>query len=266
MTNEQIQRIYNTKMRNIMLKNARREQDQDDADRAAIMKQQADNAKTSQKLALLGMYKDLKDSYDIGMVSATYGDEGDITEAGRPLKFTRKDPRSIGEVITQPKETLKRLLPGGQYEKTEGYKKFQAKEKRGEYIEETFESPEFLAKKEAFKKDALSWEADELKFKKEQRGYQAEYELLEEEKQRAAIELEANRKLTEQQLAVRRKLGHLPKNWLENYESIMGENKQDPYTDEQRKDYMGPQYNIWDSQIENNKNRRPYDLRPPMEY
>ena len=38
------------------------------------------------------------------------------------------------------------------------------------------------------------------------------------------------------------------------------------YTDKQRQPYMQPQRNAWDSQIENNKNRRPYDLRPPMEY
>ena len=40
----------------------------------------------------------------------------------------RKDPRSFGEVIAQPKETAKRLLPGGMYEETEGYKEFQVKE------------------------------------------------------------------------------------------------------------------------------------------
>jgi len=38
------------------------------------------------------------------------------------------------------------------------------------------------------------------------------------------------------------------------------------YTDKQRQPYMEPQMNTWDSQIENNKNRRPYGLRPPEIY
>ena len=49
----------------------------------------------------------------------------------------------------------------------------------------------------------------------------------------------------------------------------VSENYQNPnqFTDEQRQPYMkSPKRNAWDSQIENNKNRRPYDLRPPEIY
>ena len=61
MTNEQIQRIYNTKMRNIMLKNARIKQEQDDADRVAFQKQQETSAKINLALTAANMYKDLTD-------------------------------------------------------------------------------------------------------------------------------------------------------------------------------------------------------------
>ena len=131
MTNEQIQRIYNTKMRNIMLKNKRREQEQDDADRLAFQKKQAANDRTSLKLSLAGMYKDLKESHEMSLMQQTYDDN---IMGTRPPKFERKDPRSFGEVITQPIESAKRLLPGklGAYQETEGYKQFKAKKEASE--------------------------------------------------------------------------------------------------------------------------------------
>ena len=127
MTNEQIQRIYNTKMRNLMNKNARIKQEQDDADRVAFQEQQADNARTSMYLSLAGMYKDLKESHEMSLMQQTYDDN---TMGTRPPKFERKDPRSFGEVITQPIESVKRLLPGtlGAYQETEGYKEFKVLE------------------------------------------------------------------------------------------------------------------------------------------
>ena len=59
MTNEQIQRIYNTKMQNIMLKNRRREQEQDDADRLAIQKRNKLYGDISAGLQIANMTKDL---------------------------------------------------------------------------------------------------------------------------------------------------------------------------------------------------------------
>ena len=59
MTNQQIQRIYNTKMENIMRKNARIKQDQDDADRAAWQKTQAADASLYAKLQGANLIKDL---------------------------------------------------------------------------------------------------------------------------------------------------------------------------------------------------------------
>ena len=130
MTNEQIQRIYNTKMQNLMNKNARREQEQDDADRVAFQKKHEANARTSAKLSLLGMYKDLKESHEMGLVSATYDDPG--IEGVLPKKFEKPDPRSFGEMWEDigTGENIKRgiqnILPGrlGAYRETEGYKEF----------------------------------------------------------------------------------------------------------------------------------------------
>ena len=50
MTSEQVRRMFNTKMRNIMLKNARDKQEQDDKDREAWEKRQKDNATRSMML------------------------------------------------------------------------------------------------------------------------------------------------------------------------------------------------------------------------
>jgi len=114
-------------MKNIMLKNARIKQEQDDADREAWEKMQKDNATRNMMLTGAGLYKDLKESHEMSLMQQTYDDN---VLGTRPPKFERKDPRSIGEVLTQPKETLKRLLPGklGAYQETEGYKEFQVKE------------------------------------------------------------------------------------------------------------------------------------------
>ena len=127
MTSEQVRSMFNTKMRNIMLKNARIKQEQDDADREAWEKMQKDNATRNMMLTGAGLYKDLKESHEMSLMQQTYDDN---VLGTRPPKFERKDPRSIGEVLTQPKETLKRLLPGklGAYQETEGYKEFQVKE------------------------------------------------------------------------------------------------------------------------------------------
>ena len=57
MTRAQIQRIYNAKMRTIMLKSARDRQEQDDADRAAILKRDKLYGDISASLSIAGMTK-----------------------------------------------------------------------------------------------------------------------------------------------------------------------------------------------------------------
>jgi len=166
MTNEQIQRIYNTKMRNIMLKNARVKQEQDDADRVAWEKTQANSAKINLALTAANMTKDLYEWRQGKLLDIKYKEDENVLGGLKSFKkYKPKEDRTFKEVLGDigTGENIKRLTPKGGLEETEGYKEFKAKEKRGEYIEETFESPEFAEKKEAFKKDALSWQADEAR-------------------------------------------------------------------------------------------------------
>ena len=154
MTNEQIQRIYNTKMRNLMQKNARIAQEQDDADRAALQKQQESNAQINLALTAANMTKDLYEWRQSKLLKIEYGGEGETLPSGAmPTKYKIKEDMPFKEKFT-PKgalESLKRLTPKGGLEEREGYKEFKAKET----AIEAFESPEFLAKKEAFKEQAL---------------------------------------------------------------------------------------------------------------
>ena len=122
-----------------MLKIARRKQEQDDADRAAWQKQQADYERASAKLSLAGMYKDLKEGHELRLVQQTYDDNaGGVL----PPKFERPDPRSVKEMIgdigtgENIKRGIKGLLPGrlGLYEETEGYKQFKAKEEASKLL------------------------------------------------------------------------------------------------------------------------------------
>ena len=89
MTRAQIERLYNIKMSAILNKKAQHDQEQDAADRAAWQKTQQDTAKANATLTLLGLYKDIKENYNLELARATYGD--DPTEGGfYPKKFEEK--------------------------------------------------------------------------------------------------------------------------------------------------------------------------------
>ena len=131
MTNEQIQRIYNTKMRNLMQKNARIAQEQDDADRAAIEKRNKLYGDISASLSIAGMTKDLYEWRQGKLLDIEY-DKPAIMPFGEMAKkkYKFKEDMSLKERFT-PKgalESLKRLTPKGGLEKTESYKEFKQEE------------------------------------------------------------------------------------------------------------------------------------------
>ena len=100
------------------------------------------------------MTKDLYEWRQSKLLKIEYGGEGETLPSGAmPTKYKIKEDMPFKEKFT-PKgalESLKRLTPKGGLEEREGYKEFKAKET----AIEAFESPEFLAKKEAFKEQAL---------------------------------------------------------------------------------------------------------------
>tara|TARA_Y100000310_G_scaffold322541_1_gene381696 strand:+ start:422 stop:2119 length:1698 start_codon:yes stop_codon:yes gene_type:complete len=127
-TGEQVNRIYNAKMRAILSKIEKDKQEQLQKKADAERKRQEKFEKLSAYLSVGNIYKDLKEGHEMALMQQTYDDP--LYMGVLPKKFERKEPRSFGEVITQPKETLKRLLPGklGAYQETPGYKEFKIEE------------------------------------------------------------------------------------------------------------------------------------------
>ena len=146
------------RMRAVISKNARLKKEQDDADRLVWQKKQETNANISARLEQANMLKSLYEWRHGNLLDKKYKEDENVLGGLKSFKkYKPKEDMSLKERFT-PKgglESLKRLTPKGTLEETEGYKEFKAKEERGEYIEETFESPEFLAQKEAFKEQAL---------------------------------------------------------------------------------------------------------------
>jgi len=130
MTNEQIQRIYNAKMRNIMQKNARREKEQDDADRLALQKRNKLYGDISASLSIAGMGKDLREWRQSKLTDITYGDDT-YASGALPKKYKFKEDRSFEDFRKDPLgelgESVKRLTPKGALEETEGYKQHKGK-------------------------------------------------------------------------------------------------------------------------------------------
>ena len=171
MTNEQIQRIYNTKMQNLMNRNARIAQEQDDADRAAFQKQQETYGKISAGLQAANMVKDLRESAMMEMLSMGSGGEYGYTyKEGVPIptkKYQRKDMADRGWLPEG-------LLPGGKkpklgkigatvlapLEKTEGYKEFKAKEEAAKELERARKTVPIAGEDEFFDEDITIEDTD----------------------------------------------------------------------------------------------------------
>jgi len=170
MTSEQIKRVYDTKMRNIMLKNARIKKEQADADREAIQKRNKLYGDISAGLSIAGMTKDLYEWRQGKLLDKRYKEDENILGALTPFKkYKVKQDRPVMEVLKDPIESIKRLTPRGSLEETEGYKEFQALEETGVAEEslkgwinpETGEQGTAQEYAKLVKERQLSWQADE---------------------------------------------------------------------------------------------------------
>tara|TARA_R110000824_G_scaffold6844_2_gene31495 strand:+ start:2433 stop:4310 length:1878 start_codon:yes stop_codon:yes gene_type:complete len=178
MTSEQIQRIYNNRMRAVLTKNARIKKAEDDADRLTWQKKQEASAKLAAQLQQANLLKDLHEWRQSKLIDKTF--EGDTGSAGvLPKKYRFKDERPIGEII-KPKnwlENVKRLTPKGALEERGEYKEFKAEEKALKMLEEKrsripedideFTTQEPIEPVEAMDAadhvERLSWKADEAR-------------------------------------------------------------------------------------------------------
>jgi len=102
MTNEQIQRIYNTKMQNIMTKNKRREQEQDDADRLAFQKKQETEGKLTLLLQGLNIGQTQGEKVQAKLLAETYEGVGGTL----PPKYKFKPPTKLLDIP----EKIKRFV------------------------------------------------------------------------------------------------------------------------------------------------------------